>query len=174
VPPPLAQDLATINKLSQNVHAELLLRRIGRQRGTGSIADGIAAVRATLERAGVARRHYDLSDGSGMSTYNRIAPRGMVALLRWAAAQPWGAAWRATFPVAGVDGTLARRFKGSPLEGRLFAKTGSLNASTALSGYMIARSGRLLVFSAFANDIPEGAEAAGAVDAALQLVAAEN
>jgi D-alanyl-D-alanine carboxypeptidase/D-alanyl-D-alanine-endopeptidase (penicillin-binding protein 4) len=106
-----------------------------------------------------------------MSTYNRLSPRGTVTFLRWAAAQPWGAAWRTGLPVAGVDGTLARRFKGGSLENKLFAKTGSLNATTALSGYLVAKSGRVLTFSAFANDIPEGAAASKAIDAALEMVA---
>ena len=163
-----------INKASQNLHAELMLRRLGRRDGTGSIADGVAVVRAMLERAGLRRADYDFSDGSGMSTYNRVAPRGVVTFLRWAAAQPWGAAWRATLPVGGVDGTLARRFRGTALEGRLFAKTGDLNATAALSGYMIARSGRTLTFSVYANDIPEGAAATAAMDAALVLIAERN
>jgi D-alanyl-D-alanine carboxypeptidase/D-alanyl-D-alanine-endopeptidase (penicillin-binding protein 4) len=127
-----------------------------------------------MERAGVPRTAWDLSDGSGMSTYNRLAPRAVVALLRWAAAQPWGAAWRATFPVAGVDGTLARRFRGTPLERRLFAKTGTLNMTNALSGYLIARSGRTLIFSFYANDVPGDAGATEVMDRALALIAAEN
>lgn len=173
-PPPLLEDLILINKISQNLHAELLLRRVGRERGTGSIADGLAAVAGMLERAGVPRAAYDLSDGSGMSTYNRLAPRGVVVFLRWIAAQPWGPAWRATLPVGGVDGTLANRFRGTPLQGRVFAKTGTLNATSALSGYMVAKSGRTLLFASYANDIPEGAGASAAVDAALQLIAEEN
>jgi D-alanyl-D-alanine carboxypeptidase/D-alanyl-D-alanine-endopeptidase (penicillin-binding protein 4) len=173
-PPPLAEDLRTINKVSQNLHAELMLRRLGRQGGTGTIADGLSVVRAMLARAGLRRTDYDFSDGSGMSTYNRVTPRGVVTLLRWAATQPWGEAWRATFPVAGVDGTLARRFRGTVLEGRLFAKTGSLNATNALSGYLIARSGRTLIFSIYANDVPEGASATPAMDAALVLIAEQN
>ncbi len=173
-PPPLAEDLRLINKVSQNLHAELMLRRLGRQSGTGALADGLTVVRAMLARAGLQRTDYDFSDGSGMSTYNRITPRGMVTLLRWAAAQPWGAAWRATFPVAGVDGTLARRFRGTALEGRLFAKTGSINATSALSGYLIARSGRTLTFSIYANDVPDGASAVPAMDAALLLIAEQN
>lgn len=172
-PPPLAADLAVTNKASQNLHAELLLRRVGLREGTGSIADGIKVVRAMLERAGVPRSGYDFSDGSGMSSYNRVAPRGMVLFLRWAASQKWGSDWRATLPVGGVDGTLANRFRGTALEGRLFAKTGTLNASTALSGYMTARSGRTLIFSAFANDVPEGVRATEAIDAALLLIAEE-
>jgi D-alanyl-D-alanine carboxypeptidase/D-alanyl-D-alanine-endopeptidase (penicillin-binding protein 4) len=173
-PPPLALDVGTVNKVSQNLHAELLLRRIGREEGTGSIADGLAAVSRMLERAGVPRTAYDFSDGSGMSTYNRVAPRGMVVFLRWAAAQRWGAQWRSTLPVGGVDGTLARRFKGTALENRIFAKTGTLNASAALSGYLTAKSGRTLLFSAYANDIPDGARATDAMDAALLLIAEAN
>lgn len=174
VPPPLSEDLRVINKTSQNLHAELMLRRLGRQSGTGALADGLNVVRAMLARAGLRRTDYDFSDGSGMSTYNRITPRGMVTLLRWAATQPWGAAWRATLPIGGVDGTLARRFRGTALESRLFAKTGGLNATAALSGYMIARSGRTLLFSLYANDIPDGASATPAMDAALILIAEQN
>jgi serine-type D-Ala-D-Ala carboxypeptidase/endopeptidase (penicillin-binding protein 4) len=174
VPPPLAEDLTIINKASQNLHAELMLRRLGLQNGTGSIADGVAAVRAMLARAGLRRTDFDFSDGSGMSTYNRLSPRGVVTFLRWVSTQSWGAAWRATLPVGGVDGTLSRRFRGTALESRLFAKTGTLNASFALSGYMIARSGRTLLFSAYANDVPEGANATAAMDAALVLIAAQN
>jgi D-alanyl-D-alanine carboxypeptidase/D-alanyl-D-alanine-endopeptidase (penicillin-binding protein 4) len=173
-PPPLAADIELTNKVSQNLHAELLLRRVGLRDGTGSIADGLAAVRAMLERAGVKRDAYDFSDGSGMSTYNRVAPRGMVVFLRWAAGQPWGAAWRTSLPVGGIDGTLARRFRGTALEKRIFAKTGTLNASSALSGYMTAKSGRTLLFSVYANDIPEGARATDAMDAALVMIAEAN
>jgi serine-type D-Ala-D-Ala carboxypeptidase/endopeptidase (penicillin-binding protein 4) len=98
----------------------------------------------------------------------------VTTFLRWVAAQPWGAAWRETLPIAGVDGTLANRFRGSTLERRLFAKTGALNATNALSGYMLGKSGRVLVFSAFANDVPSGVSATKAMDAALELIAAEN
>ena len=173
-PPPLAEDLAHINKVSQNLHAELMIRRVGLVAGSGSIEDGVAAIAAMMARAGVPRTAWDLSDGSGMSSYNRVAPRAVAALLRWASAQPWGAAWRSTFPIAGVDGTLARRFRGTPLEGKLFAKTGTLNATNALSGYMIAGSGRTLVFSFYANDVPGDAGATRFMDAALALIAAEN
>lgn len=174
VPPPLVEDLATINKASQNMHAELLIRRIGRRTGSGSIADGVAAMSAMLDRAGVPRSAYDFSDGSGMSTYNRVAPRGMVRLLRWIEAQPWGPAWRSTLPVGGIDGTLANRFKGGPLEGRIFAKTGTLNAANALAGYMIAASGRTLTFAIYAGDMPADASATQAMDAALGLIAQAN
>ena len=63
---------------------------------------------------------------------------------------------------------------GTPFAGRLFAKTGSLNATNALSGYLVAASGRTLTFSAFANDVPGDASATAAIDAALITVAATN
>ena len=173
-PPPLIEDVTLVNKVSQNLHAELLLRRVGRASGTGSIADGVAAIHTMLKQAGVPRAAYDFADGSGMSTYNRVAPRGMVTLLRWIAAQPWGREWRETLPIGGVDGTLSKRFRGTSLQGRLFAKTGTLNATNALSGYLITRSGKTLIFSAFANDVPEDISATKAMDAALELIAAEN
>ncbi|MGN7161062.1 D-alanyl-D-alanine carboxypeptidase/D-alanyl-D-alanine endopeptidase [Sphingomonas sp. SAFR-052] len=171
-PEPLRGDILVTNKASQNLHAELLLRRVGAIEGSGSIADGLKKVSAIMTLAGVPRTAWDLSDGSGMSTYNRVTPRAMVALLGWAQVQPWGAAWLATLPVAGVDGTLARRFKGTALEGRLHAKTGSLAGTSALAGTMTAASGQTLTFAMYANDVPEGASATAAMDAALVAVAA--
>jgi len=174
VPPPLRDDVVHLVRDSQNLHAELLLRRLGLVAGTGSVAAGLAQVEALAARAGIARTDWDLADGSGMSTYNRVTPRAMVALLRWIARQPWGGAWRGTLATGGVDGTIARRFKGSSLEGKVFAKTGTLNATNALAGYLVARSGRTLAFAFFANDIPSGARATPAMDAALIAIAEAN
>lgn len=171
-PDALREDIEVTNKASQNLHAELLLRRVGSVEGSGSIADGLKKVSAIMALAGVPRTAWDLSDGSGMSTYNRVTPRAMVALLAWAQVQPWGATWLATLPVAGVDGTLARRFKGTALTGKLRAKTGSLAGTSALAGTMTAASGQTLTFALYANDIPEGTSATAAMDAALLAVAA--
>jgi D-alanyl-D-alanine carboxypeptidase/D-alanyl-D-alanine-endopeptidase (penicillin-binding protein 4) len=173
-PPALAEDITIINKASQNLHAELLLRRLGAIEGTGSIADGQVVVRAVLDAAGVAPHAVSLSDGSGMSSYNRVSPRGMTMLLRWIERQPWGADWRATLPVGGVDGTLARRFAGTPLAGKIFAKTGTLNATNALAGYLIAASGKELTIAIYANDVPEDVKATAIMDRALLAVAAAN
>ena len=74
----------------------------------------------------------------------------------------------------GVDGTIARRFRGTALEGKIFAKTGTLNQTNALSGYLIAASGRTLTFSLIANDVPGDVGATGAMDAALVAIAAAN
>lgn len=170
---PLAEDVVIINKVSQNLHADLMLRRVAREGGSGSIADGQAALKTVMTQAGLPAASYEFADGSGMSSYNRITPRGAVTLLSWAAKQSWGAAWRASLPVGGVDGTLRSRFKDTLLDGKLCAKTGSLNASRALSGYLVTKSGRTLIFSAIANDIPESRddEATAAVDKALLAIA---
>jgi D-alanyl-D-alanine carboxypeptidase/D-alanyl-D-alanine-endopeptidase (penicillin-binding protein 4) len=171
--PPLAENMVRINKESQNLHSELMLRRVARHAGSGSIADGQAVVRQLMTQAGVAETSYDFSDGSGMSSYNRISPRAAVGLLSWIARQPWSMAWRGTLPIAGRDGTLQNRFKGTLLEGKLFAKTGSLDASRALSGYLTTRSGRTLIFSVLANDMPADtdSQATAAVDRALVAIA---
>ena len=168
--PPLLETATITNKVSQNVYAELLLRRVGRVRGTGSIADGQAAVARMLTAAGVPRVAYDFADGSGMSSYNRVSPRATVRFLRWAAAQPWGARWRATLPTNG-EGTLRRRFAGGP---PVQAKTGTLNGTNTLAGYLTARSGRTLLFAAFAGDVPRDAGATAALDAALMRIAEAN
>lgn len=171
-PAPLIEDVAITNKASQNLHAELLLRRIGRVGGGGSIGDGLKRIAAMMATAGVPRTAWDLSDGSGMSTYNRVTPRAMVTLLGWAQAQPWGARWIATLPVGGVDGTLTRRFRDTPLAGKVHAKTGTLNGVSALAGTMTAASGQTLTFALYANDNPDGMSATPAMDAALLAAAA--
>ncbi|MHA6720303.1 D-alanyl-D-alanine carboxypeptidase/D-alanyl-D-alanine endopeptidase [Sphingomonas sp. RS6] len=170
-PPPLAEDITHTNKVSQNLHAELLLRRVSVAHGSGSVADGQAVVSAMLAGAGLPDWAFSFSDGSGMSTYNRITPRGAVALLRWVAGQRWGAAWRATLPIGGVDGTLARRFKGTALEGRIFAKTGSLNGTSALAGEFVGASGKRLFFAFYANDVPADRSVRPLMDSVLEMVA---
>lgn len=172
-PPDLAADMTIINKTSQNLHADLMLRRVGRHNGSGSIADGKAALRQVMLAAKLPADSFTFADGSGMSSYNRITPRAATTLLGWIARQPWSAAWRDTLPIAGTDGSLRRRFKGTALEGKLFAKTGSLNATRALSGYLVTKSGRTLAFSALANDMPDDrdADATAVVDRMLVTIA---
>lgn len=174
VPPPLADDLVGINKVSQNLHAQVLFRRLGHVDGTGSSDWAVRAEQQLFTRAGIPREGYDFSDGSGMSSYNRVSPRAAVALLRWVDGQPWGKAWYASLPIAGVDGTLKRRFVGTPLAGNLIAKTGTLNATNAISGTFRAASGKRLTFAFFANDVPDGQTDVPAMEAVLLGIAASN
>ena len=96
----------------------------------------------------------------------------MVQLLAFAAQQDWFETWLADQPIGGVDGTLERRFVGTNLQGRIFAKTGTLNGVNALSGVMIAKSGQRLLFSIIANDRPAiTGSATPEMDALLTLIA---
>ena len=157
---PMAQDITVTNKISQNLHAELLLRLLGKTFGKdGSLAQGTRVVRQFLMDAGVRDGDFFFYDGSGMSMDDRITPRAYTQLLSYASHQAWGAAWRASLPVAGVDGTLAGRFRNSPLKGRISAKTGTLNETNALSGYLTAASGKTVVFSILVNGHRPGSEA---------------
>ncbi|MGD0901500.1 MAG: D-alanyl-D-alanine carboxypeptidase/D-alanyl-D-alanine-endopeptidase [Terracidiphilus sp.] len=171
---PVAEDIMVTNKVSQNLHAELLLRLLGKVHGAdGSIAEGARVVRQFLLGAGVDDGDFFLYDGSGMSPDDKIAPRACTQLLAYASRQPWGAAWRETLPVAGVDGTLAGRFKDSALKGRLWAKTGTSNEGNALSGYLTAASGKTLAFSILVNGHRPGSEAeVQAIDRIAEAIAA--
>jgi len=177
---PMAEDLTVTDKVSQNLHAELTLRLLGRLLATdsqnaGSIADGARVVRQFLLSAAVAPGDFFFYDGSGMSANDLIAPRAYTTLLTFAAQQSWGEAWKATFPVAGVDGTLSGRFKGSPLAGKLFAKTGTLNEVNALSGYLTAASGKTLAFSILVNGHLPGSNAEiHAIDRICEAIVAEE
>ncbi|MGA3082216.1 MAG: D-alanyl-D-alanine carboxypeptidase/D-alanyl-D-alanine-endopeptidase [Terracidiphilus sp.] len=173
---PVAEDVTVINKVSQNLHADLLLRLLGKIDGMeGSFAQGTRVVRQFMIGAGVDDSDFFFYDGSGESPDDRIAPRALTQLLAYAARQPWGPAWRDTLPVAGVDGTLINRFKSSPLKGRLWAKTGTLDEVNALSGYLTAASGKTIAFSILVNGHRPGSEAElHAIDRIAEAIAAAN
>ena len=169
---PLRESVKRISKDSETLHADIALRRLGRLEGTGSRTYGVAALERFLEEAGLPETAYAVHGGSGLSAYNRISPRAMVQVLAFAAQQDWFEDWRADQPIGGMDGTLDWRFKGTILEGKIFAKTGTLNGTNALSGMMIAASGRPLLFSIFANDRPATTRSAvPEMDAALVRIA---
>lgn len=173
---PVADDITVTNKVSQNLHAELLLRLLGKLFGTdGSFEEGTRVVRQFMVDAGVEDNDFFLYDGSGMSPEDEITPRAFTRLLSYASQQSWGAAWRQTLPVAGVDGTLDYRFRNSRLKGRLWAKTGTLNEVNALSGYLSADSGRTLAFSILVNEHrPDDDAAQQAIDRIAEAIAAAD
>jgi len=150
---PLMDDLQVINKVSQNLHAELILRLLGREKGTsGTIEGGMEVERGFLTQAGIQPDQYVFYDGSGMSRENLVTPHAVVQLLRYAAAQPWAKAWQDTLAIAGIDGSLANRFKGTSAEGRVRAKTGALGHVNALSGYATTVNGVPVAFCILANN----------------------
>ncbi len=149
---PLFEDLRVINKVSQNLHVELMLRLMGKLKGpSGSISGGAQVVKAFLQQAGLTPDEFIFFDGSGMSRQNLVTPQAVVKLLRYASSQRWGAAFRETLPVAGTDGSLSTRFVGTPAQKHVFAKTGLLAEVNALSGYAQTKSGREVVFSLIVN-----------------------
>ncbi len=172
---PMLEDITVTNKVSQNLHAEILLRLLGRQYGEdGSVVEGARVVRAFLLRAGVAQQDFFFYDGSGLSPEDRVTPRALTALLRYAAEQPWGAEFRATLPVGGVDGTLSGRFTRGALRGRVFAKTGTLDEVNSLSGYLTTKSGRTLVLSILCNGhLPQSKGLTKTIDGIVGAAAAE-
>jgi D-alanyl-D-alanine carboxypeptidase/D-alanyl-D-alanine-endopeptidase (penicillin-binding protein 4) len=173
---PLLEDIRVTNKTSQNLHAELLLRLIGRlKNGDGSFEGGVAARREFLLKAGLASDEFFLLDGSGLSRRDLITPAAIVHLLLYATNHPWGAAYEQTLPVAGVDGSLADRFVNTPAGGLIHAKTGTLSHTNALSGYGETRSGRRFVFSIFCNNhnLPSS-KVIAAIDSIVVLLVSEG
>ncbi len=164
--PTMAEIVRVVNKESQNLHAEMLLRLVGlKAKGEGSLATGHEAVVGFVRRLGVPDEGWGLADGSGMSGFDLLTPRGLVALLVAMDRHPQAAAFRDSLPIAGVDGTLKDRMKGTPAEGRLVAKTGTMHLARALAGYVTTRRGERLAFAIVVNNHEgRGREATAAID----------
>ncbi len=151
--PPLAAILPLLNKPSDNLVAEILLKEIGRaSTGVGSSAAGATAARAWLRERNIDTGGVRQVDGSGLSRMDLLTPRAVTGMLVAAWRQPWRDAFLASLPVMGVDGTLRNRLRGSAAERVVQAKTGTLNAVSALGGYAHTRSGKTLVFSILINN----------------------
>jgi serine-type D-Ala-D-Ala carboxypeptidase/endopeptidase (penicillin-binding protein 4) len=164
--PTMAELIRGVNKESRNLHAEALLRLLGaRVSGEGSEATGHIAVGEFLARLGVRTDAWGVEDGSGLSRSDVVTPAGLVDLLVAMDRHPQAAAFRDSLPVAGVDGTLKSRMKGTPAEGRVLAKTGTLALVNALAGYVATASGERLAFAALANGQRQGKDAVAAMDA---------
>ena len=150
---PLAENLPIINKVSQNLHAEMLLREVGYQRrGVGSFEAGLEEMKVFLREASINKWQYRLRDASGLSRQNLISPQATVQLLTHMAKSEHGDLYRATLAVAGEDGTLDWRFSRSPVRGKIWAKTGTLTGVSGLSGYARTEDGRDLAFSIYVNN----------------------
>jgi D-alanyl-D-alanine carboxypeptidase/D-alanyl-D-alanine-endopeptidase (penicillin-binding protein 4) len=173
---PLIEDIRVINKVSQNLHAEILLRLLGREKGTAATVDsGREVVRGFLTRAGIPSDQYVFYDGSGLSRQNLITPRAVVMLLEYASHEPWGKAYRDTFPVAGIDGSLADRLKGTNAQGRVQGKTGSLGGVKTLSGYATTDGGDDIAFSILANNANASAKkVTDAIDAIIENIVEDD
>jgi serine-type D-Ala-D-Ala carboxypeptidase/endopeptidase (penicillin-binding protein 4) len=161
--PPLQEILKAVNKTSQNLHAEMMLRLLGaRRRGVGSPEAGREAVSEFLRRVGVDTSAWAMQDGSGLSRSDVLTPHDLVSLLAAMDRHPRAAAFRETLPIAGRDGTLKNRMTSGPAEERVVAKTGTLRHVNALAGYVTTRGGARLAFVAVANHHTAGGSAATA------------
>jgi len=170
--PPLVEILRVIDKVSQNLHAEIVLREVGRvARGEGSREAGLAEMAAFLDEIGIARTEYRFLDGSGLSRLNLVTPAAIVRLLEFMYRSPHREAWISLLPIGGEDGTLAARFGGAPAARRIRAKTGTLSLSNALSGYAESPRGPL-AFAILANNaLAPAAEVRAAIDKITLLLA---
>jgi D-alanyl-D-alanine carboxypeptidase/D-alanyl-D-alanine-endopeptidase (penicillin-binding protein 4) len=154
---PLATVLARANKDSMNLYAECLCKRLGREATgqPGSWANGTVATADFLRQAGAADDQFHLDDGCGLSKENVISPRALTKVLSHEFHSKNREAYQVSLSIAGVDGTLDDRFKGSDLRGRVVGKSGFVNSVRSLSGYLKAKDGRHYAFSILMNRVPD-------------------
>ena len=171
---PVAQLVRSMLTNSDNFYAEMLLKEVGRQaKGKGTLENGVAAVRELAAAAGVALTGR-AADGSGLSRDNSRPAREWTELLVAARDQPWFDSLLVGLPVAGRSGTLANRFLGTFGEANVRAKTGSVRATRALSGYLTTAGGRQVVFSLVVNADPLPPAVIGAMDGLVSSMAASR
>jgi len=150
---PLGDSLKLVNKISQNLHTEMLLRTAARQTGLWNTPEDLMKVPQDFyATAGIAPDDIIQTDGSGLSRHDLVTPRAIVTLLKYAQQQPWFAPYFASLPVAGIDGSLQERMKGTVAEGHIHAKTGSVEHVRTLSGFADTPGGRRLIFSFLGNN----------------------
>jgi len=153
VSPPLRDILPALMKPSQNQIAEILLRTIGLERGGVGTADSARKiVGQQLLAWGVQPDGFVIRDGSGLSDQDLLTPETIVRVLDRIQRDTAFATYYNSMPIAGVDGTIDTRMKGTPAEGNVHAKTGTLAKARSLSGYVTTADGERLIFSILANN----------------------
>ncbi len=168
---PLGDAVKLINKISQNLHTEMLLRTAARQSGPWATTEDLMKVPTDFyATAGIVPGDVIQTDASGLSRHDLVTPRAIVTLLGFAQKQPWFGPYYASLPVAGQDGTLEDRMKNTPAAGRIHAKTGSVEHVRTLSGFAETPSGRRLIFSFLSNN--QGGKSHEAADALTGLCVA--
>ncbi len=168
---PLASQLRDINKFSNNVMARNLLLSLAARRGDAPASSSAAVIRVVewMKTTGLDSSTLVLQNGSGLAREEKLSAAALAAVLQRAWQQPTMPEFVASLPVAGVDGTMAKRFDGSPLKGRAHIKTGSLDDVASIAGYVTARSGKRLAVVAMINH-PKANEARAAFDQLLLWV----
>jgi len=142
-----------VNKISQNLHSEVLLRTSARQGGRWNDPEELLKFpKEFYSKVGIPDGDVLQTDGSGLSRHDLVTPRALVALLRYTEKQQWFPEYYASLPIAGVDGTLNERMKETAIAGRIHAKTGSVAHVRALSGFAEPARGKRLIFSFMSNN----------------------
>ncbi len=150
---PMRSIIPALMKPSQNQIAEILLKTIGLERGGMGTADSARKiVGQQLLAWGVRPDGFVIRDGSGLSRHDLVSPETLVRVLDRIQQDTAFAVYYNAMPIAGVDGTLKDRMKGTPAEGNVHAKTGSISAARSLSGYVTTSDGERLIFSILANN----------------------
>ena len=169
----LASIIDVCLKWSRNEYAETMLRSLAPVRDEATAEDGLAVVRDTLSKWGVAPQRYVARDGSGLSRNDYLSPEVLVAVLTAIWRDPRHVdAFRAALPVAGVSGTLANQLRDTPAAGRVWAKTGSMSNVRSLSGYLLTLDDEPIVFTFMATGfhVPGSQIDAAMNQAVLRLV----
>lgn len=174
---PLAELLPLLNKPSDNLIAECLLRAVGaRAAKEGSVEAGAQAAVEWFRSLGLPQGGCRIVDGSGLSRLNLVSPRLLAGLLEQMARRPDFDVFKNSLPIAGKDGTLRNRLRSTAAEGNLRAKTGYIGYVSSLSGYLHTRSGEpLLVVILMNHHLCPPAAARAVQDSIIQaLVEAEG
>ena len=169
---PLSQDIKVTLKVSQNLHAEMLLRTMAHVLDNeGSVENGLDILNSFARKIGISPDEVQFADGCGLSRDTLVTPDALSRLLVFMARASYFQPFYDALPVAGIDGTLADQFRGTALQGRIHAKTGSMDHVNALSGYMDLPGRRQIAFVIIGNHQPlHWAQATDVVDRiALQI-----
>jgi D-alanyl-D-alanine carboxypeptidase/D-alanyl-D-alanine-endopeptidase (penicillin-binding protein 4) len=151
--PPLSELLQALVKVSQNLHAELMLREVGfARRGDGSPDNGYAELLAFVGEVRISPVEWRSEDGSGLARNDEVTPAAITRLLRYMDASGNGTVWHSLLPVGGDDGTLGNRLCCTSDGSRIHAKTGTLSRAVALSGYADSKTQGQLAFSILVNN----------------------
>jgi D-alanyl-D-alanine carboxypeptidase/D-alanyl-D-alanine-endopeptidase (penicillin-binding protein 4) len=151
--PTLGEIFPPFFKPSQNQIGEILLRTLGLERaGVGSADSGIKVVERQMVDWGIDTAAVVVRDGSGLSRHDYVTPEAIVKILDTMRKRPDFKLFYDALPIGGVDGTIANRMKGTPAQGNVHAKTGTVDRSHALSGYVTTTDGKMLLFSFQANN----------------------
>jgi len=150
--PALKEMLNVLMKKSQNLYAETLVKTMGwTENGIGSFDEGREVVETVLSGFEILPETYAFRDGSGLSRYNFVSPAQIVKILKGMRKSKYWEIWKDILPIAGIDGTLKARMKGTKAEGNVMAKTGTISNVRGLSGYLTTSDGEEIVFSFLIN-----------------------